>query len=343
MQRFPCPSCGNTLFFENTVCEACGEQLAFDPEVLALVTAPTGEDTDLLCANAAHAACHWTLAGSPHPTRCLACAPNRTLPDLSAPESLPLWQRTEQAKHRLVYSLLRFRREALRAPLADGSLQFDFLLPQGNETLLTGHADGLITLNLLEARDSYRESTRTRMGEPYRTLVGHLRHEIGHFYWTRLIEPEPDALERFRALFSDERAPRYADALAAHYADGPGEDWAQHCISAYAAAHPWEDWAETWAYYLHLVDALDTAAAHGLAFTSHEAGGDPVGMPADPYTLTALETLLTAWGPLSVAINSLNRSLGTNDPTPFVLNRPVVEKLQFIHERIHLKVCARAS
>jgi len=323
------------VFFENTGCSACGATLAFDPTRLTFVPSPAPGAETGLCANAAHGVCNWTRAGSPHPERCLACAPNRTLPDLGTPENRALWRQTEQAKHRLIYGLLRFGRDALWQPLVDGSLHFDFLLPQDGEPVMTGHAEGLITLNLLEARDSYRERTRSSMGEPYRTLIGHLRHEVAHFYWPCLVGWSPAVLERFRPVFGNELNPPYDQALSAYYQNGAADRWSERYISAYASAHPWEDWAESWAYYLHLVDALDTAASHGVGLASGESPDRFEAMPADPYRLTDFEALLRPWTPLSVAINSLNRSLGTNDPSPVILNPAVVEKLRFIHGTIH--------
>ena len=42
-------------------------------------------------------------------------------------------------------------------------------------------------------------------------------------------------------------------------------------ISSYATTHPWEDWAETWAHYLHMADALETAASIGLSLAPRGA------------------------------------------------------------------------
>ena len=123
--------------------------------------------------------------------------------------------------------------------------------------MVTGHADGVITLDLAESDDVHRERRRAELGEPYRTLLGHFRHEIGHYYWPILVE-RAGALERCRALFGDERAD-YGEALERHYADGPPADWAERHVSAYATMHPWEDWAETFAHYLHIRDTLQTA------------------------------------------------------------------------------------
>ena len=58
----------------------------------------------------------------------------------------------------------------------------------------------------------------------------------------------------------------YAAALQAHYAKGGDVGpWAERHVSAYASAHPWEDWAETWAHYLHMMDAVDTALGFGMS------------------------------------------------------------------------------
>ncbi len=104
---------------------------------------------------------------------------------------------------------------------------------------------------------------RVQMHEPYRTLLGHFRHEVGHYYWDRLIA-ETRWQEGYRNLFGDERA-SYADALDHHYKNGAPDNWQESSVSAYATMHPWEDWAETWAHYLHMMDAVDTALGFGMS------------------------------------------------------------------------------
>jgi hypothetical protein len=270
---------------------------------------------------------------------CAACRHNRTIPDLANPENLAHWRKIEFAKHRLFYTLLR-----LRLPLATRSedpngLAFDFLSnpvggAQGQAPVMTGHSGGLITLNVAEADAPERERQRKSMGEPYRTLLGHFRHEIAHYYWDRLVADTP-AIEEFRQLFGDERED-YGAALQRHYADGPAPDWAERFVTAYASSHPWEDFAETWAHYFHMVDTLETAFAFGLRLRPKVAKG--AGLAAaidfDPYA-AEMDRIIDAWLPLTFAVNSINRSMGQPDLYPFVLAPAVIWKLTFIHDQIH--------
>jgi hypothetical protein len=199
--------------------------------------------------------------------------------------------------------------------------------------VLTGHHRGLITLNIEEADDAKREQVRTALREPHRTLLGHLRHEVGHYYWDRLIAGTP-WVEPFRKRFGDERAD-YVEALKRNYKLGPAEDWSQRCVSAYASMHPWEDWAETWAHYLHMLDTLDTALSFGLE-------GDDIEIEVEPYGENALDAVgdpdaprflsfVNAWLQLTALMNELSRSMGQYDFYPFVLSHQAVAKLHFVH------------
>ena len=279
------------------------------------------------CANAAHGVCNW-LTPRDGPERCLACRMNRTIPNLLEPGNLAAWRDLERAKKRLVYGLLRFRLALVAgSPAApdQGPLTFDFA-----RNTVTGHRDGVITLDVLEADAVERERQRQRFGEPYRALLGHLRHESGHFYWTVLVETAGQ-LEEYRRLFGDERQD-YAGALARHHAS-PRGDWQGAHVSAYASAHPWEDWAETWAHYLHLVDAVDTAEAEGMeprpsgfSLSAIFASKKP-----DVYADATFDALMERWTPLAIGLNSLSRSIGHADFYPFVIPPPVVDKLAFVH------------
>jgi hypothetical protein len=217
--------------------------------------------------------------------RLRACQLNRTIPHLETPGNLLRWQRLEAAKHRLVYGLLRFGLPLTsRAEDPQAGLAFDFLADSGpafreNAQAMTGHSQGLITINIAEADDAERERHRQDMAEPYRTLLGHFRHEIGHYYWERLVRGGT-WLEPFRALFGDERQD-YGAGLERHYAAGPRPDWSQRFVSAYAGMHPWEDWAETWAHYLHIVDTLETANAFGLRVHPGTGRDSALAMTAD--------------------------------------------------------------
>jgi hypothetical protein len=343
MKIFACRNCGNAAYFDNTVCVQCGMRLGYDPvafEMVALrldgdlyVETQSGEQR-LFCTNENHGACNWLLPPGAAPQPCEACRHNRTVPDLSVQANLDNWRKLEAAKRHLFYSLLRWR---LPMPdrLADPSegLAFDFLAdvinPDGTvQPVLTGHEDGLITINIAEGDDAERERRRSQMGEPYRTLLGHFRHEIGHYYWDRLVRDRGN-LERFRALFGDETQD-YQAALQAHYENGPPPGWQSAYISSYATSHPWEDFAETWAHYMHMVDTLETAAAFGMQ--AYHADGPDSGNLLQPYFVNDVSRLIEAWVPLTVAINAVNRSMGQPDLYPFVLSLPVEEKLQFICE-----------
>ncbi len=350
MKLFECQACGQLLYFENTRCESCRRQLGFlswTQEVTALE--PEGEywrslaepkRTFRFCVNAEHDACNWLIPADSPDAYCTACRHNRIIPDLSLPENVERWRRLEIAKHRLFYSLLK-----LRLPLATRAedprgLTFEFLADPAEPTpqsprVLTGHDNGLITINIAEADDVERERRRHAMGEPYRTLLGHFRHEVGHHYWNVLIENDP-SIEHFREIFGDERRD-YGEALKAHYANGAPADWQNHFVSSYASAHPWEDWAETWAHYVHIVDTLETASAFGLRVRPRITRGPELSaaIEFDPHAEPDLNRLIGAWLPLTFAVNSLNRSMGQPDLYPFVLAPEVIGKLHFVHERIH--------
>jgi hypothetical protein len=350
MKLFECQDCGQLLYFENTRCERCGRVLGYLPEPAALSALVAGdgdrwhplsapERAYRLCANAAHEACNWLVPADAPGALCQACRLNRTIPDLGPPEHLLHWQRLEAAKHRLVYGLLRLGLPLLsKADDPDAGLAFDFLAdPRSAErpNVMTGHAEGLITINLAEADDAERERARKDMGEPYRTLLGHFRHEVGHYYWDRLVRDGP-WLESFRTMFGDERRD-YGACLEAHHGEGPPPDWQERFVSGYASAHPWEDFAETWAHYLHIVDTLETAAAFGLRIAPK--AGRTVGLAMeidfDPCRQSDFDALLEAWLPLTYAVNSLNHSMGQPTLYPFVLAPTVMGKLRFVHGLIH--------
>lgn len=274
-------------------------------------------------------------------TLCVACGLNGVIPDLSVPENVHRWRRIEGAKRRLIYSLARLQLPLVpKAQDAERGLQFDSIEEHATDArpdpvTTTGHAHGIITLNIKEADDAAREQSRQAMGEPYRTVLGHFRHEIAHYYWDVLVSNTP-ALEGFRAMFGDETAD-YDAALKKHYADGAPADWATRFVSAYASCHPWEDWAETWAHYLHITDTLETARSFGVK-VRHGTGGDSASanlIGIDPFEESDFQRVIAAWMPLTFALNSLNRSMGFRDVYPFVLSNPVIAKLTFIHNFLH--------
>jgi hypothetical protein len=351
MKVFHCDRCRHLLFFENSYCVSCDATLAFVPEhgMLALEPCDAEHHRPLrvslrgqlfrLCRNyREYQTCNWALPVDDGHAYCRSCRLTRTVPDLSDARHRVAWFKLETAKRRLVFTLL-----ALRLPLSNREddavrgLAFDFkadLPGAAAAPVLTGHADGIITVNLGEADDVERELRRQNLGEPYRTALGHMRHESGHYYWDRLIRDMPQ-LEEFRTVFGDER-PDYGEALNAHYTTGAPPDWPERFVSAYASAHPWEDWAETWAHYLHMVDALETAADNGLIvrpLRAEEPAMERLPATRLPASLE-FERLISSWFSLTYVLNNLNRSLGLADGYPFVLSTPVVGKLRYVHETI---------
>jgi hypothetical protein len=344
MRLFACQKCRNMLHFENTRCEGCGSALGFLPgRGLLSALAEDGRTALLdrqawkLCANAAHDACNWMLPAGEAEEYCPACRHNAVVPDLSDPANLPLWRKLEGAKHRLLYTLDR-----LGLPHDPAELQFSFLADTDGQAAMTGHDRGHITIALAEADDAERERRRSALHEPFRTLLGHMRHEVGHWYFIILVE-RAGRQAAFRALFGDERAD-YAAALQAHYAKPPSDDWRGQYISAYAAAHPHEDWAECFAHYLHMVDSLEMAASFGMRLRPllDRSGALEADVDFNPYNAD-MDDILAAWTPVTVAMNAMNRSMGTPDLYPFVLSPAVVRKLGFIHELVHHGPGTRAS
>lgn len=339
------------MHFSNSACVHCGHRLGYLPSKFTMTAvAPDGGrwtalaepgSSYLFCANADLDVCNWLVEGdSPH-GMCAACRHNRTIPDLSVLGNPANWSRLEAAKRHLFYSLMLWKLPVPnRMEDPDGGLVFDFVAdvvnPDGTVFKpLTGHTDGVITMNIAEADDAERERRRTQMGEPYRTLLGHFRHEIGHFYWDRLVR-DGGRLEASRAVFGDERE-SYDEALVRYYQNGGAQPgWQVNFISSYATAHPWEDFAESWAHYIHVVDALETARAFGIAIRPRAAQSEVLSTELDfrPYRADSIEQLVDALVPLTVAMNSINRSMGQPDFYPFVLSDPVIDKLRFIHELI---------
>ena len=343
MRTFSCDSCGNTLFFENDTCLKCGHKVGFRADDLTMVTVERAQTSGIaLCRNwAERNACNWYVTGDAEQSTgyCLACGFDEVVPDLSDAQRLALWTETERAKRRLIYTLLTLRlplgasadKQGLRFRLlADERVDTGAVEPPAEGAVVIGHAEGQLTMNVVEADDAHREAMRKRLDEPYRTMLGHLRHEVGHYYWYRLVD-DTELTEAFRALFGDERVD-YAAALATHYDRTPTDGWQESFVSVYASAHPWEDFAETWAHYIHIVDTLDTARDTQLCLKGRSISA-PLPLSADrPFA-----AMLGDWLPLAVALNQLNRSMGMRDAYPFALTDRVVEKLAFVH-----RLCADA-
>lgn len=347
MKLFSCAACGNLLYFDNHACTQCGALLGFVPEELTLAAfRAAGDglwqregvgDHFRQCRNYTDfATCNWMLAASDSEAYCRACSLNRTIPDLSVDGNQRLWQTLEIEKRRLVYGLLRLGLPVLPRNRSDIGLAFDFLAdtaPTFSERgrVMTGHSNGLITLNIAEADPAHRTRMREQMDESYRTILGHFRHESGHYFWERLIQTSP-WLEPWRTLFGDERQD-YGQSLESHYRDGPPTDWNQRFVSNYASAHPWEDWAETWAHYLHIVDALETAYHFGLRVRPRVGPVDALRAAPDfdAYREPDFQRMIDHWLPLSFALNSLNLSMGQELAYPFVLAPATLDKLAFVH------------
>lgn len=351
MKLFTCAACQQLLFFENSLCTRCGHTLAYLPDrgvlsAMAPATDNGGADemTALspsadnaryrLCSNyTQYQACNWAIPAANTDVLCAACSCNDVIPNLSDPNALAAWRRIEQAKRRLFHTLLELGLPVESKTKSPSGLLFEFKADQAGEHVFTGHCDGVITLNIAEADSPFREKVRIEMGEPYRTLLGHFRHEIGHYYFTRLVEGT-DAIGACRQRFGDETQ-SYTDAQQRHYQGGPPADWQQHFVSAYASMHPFEDWAESWAHYLHIVDTLETARSYGLAIQPVAVGGATVaGVKARRLDPGEFDELIGAWFPVTLALNSLNRGMGLADLYPFVLSSAAIEKLRFVHEVI---------
>jgi len=353
MKTYTC-TCGQLLFFENISCTTCSREVGFLPDLICassldpadngLFAATTPEARGALykkCANYAQdGICNWMVpADNAAESFCVSCRLDTVIPDKSVPHNLVLWGLTEAAKRRLVYSSLR-----LKLPLANRTddpergLGFRFMAdttkPDGSvDHVITEHDHGLITLNIAEADDAFREKMRLGMKEPYRTLLGHFRHETGHYYWDRLVL-NSKFLEPFRQIFGDDRQ-SYEDNMKKYYANGAPANWQDNFISAYSSMHPWEDWAESWAHFLHIQDTLEVAADFGLVGKrikidpKGDAEGRKASLAAKPF-----DQVMETWAELTIALNSINRSMGLRDLYPFILSPPVIDKLRFISDVI---------
>ena len=333
MRALTCPTCGLPVFFENDRCLSCGTELGFEPSSFSMVPVtppspergPVEDRAFVRCANAAFVGCNWVVPGPAGATFCRSCSLTRTRPPDRDAEAHERFIEAEAAKRRLVAQLLD-----LDLPIASfeehpEGLGFDLLSSRFDQVMI-GHEDGVITLDLAEADDAHRERVRVDLGEAYRTVLGHFRHEVGHYYWMVLVR-DGGRLDEFRDRFGDERAD-YGQAVSSHYGGSGPTGWEGHYVSAYATMHPWEDWAETFAHYLHLRDTLQTASETGVTVV------DPLGLVADAPQQGAEEgpfdELVREWIALAAALNALNRSMGAGDLYPFVLAPEVIDKLAYV-------------
>jgi len=360
MKIYNCDLCGHQIYFENTLCLSCGCELGYLPILDNMSSLQPGDCPQPLvgtvpfnswkaiapiaqgalykkCQNyTKENICNWMVPLNDPIDFCLSCRLNEMIPDLSIPENREYWHRLEIAKRRLIYSLLR-----LGLPIISKKddpmygLSFVFLaddeLPQESHKVIIGHEQGRITINIAEANDAIREKMRLEMHEEYRTLLGHFRHEIGHYFWFLLVENNEDLLLQFRKAFGNEQED-YHEAINRYYHDGPSPDWSKRFICAYASAHPWEDWAESFAHYLHVFDALETA--EGLGLTVEFKNGKDLEVIHFDGQLKNFDIMKDQWGYLTATLNSLNRSMGMRDVYPFVWNEATIEKLRFINQVI---------
>jgi hypothetical protein len=327
MRLFVCPVCQQQIYFDNTVCLNCGSEIAFAPDRLQMVALGGAGGAHRTCVQRQTAeACNWAIEAHDPIERCRSC---RLTGALSAVGADALRARAEAAKRQVLYTLLQLG-VPFAAKLGEDDrqgLRFVWALPgQSASSLLTGHHNGTIVLNLNEADDAHREATRVSFGEPQRTVLGHLRHELANYFFQRFIEGRPE-IASFRDSFGDERSD-YATALQRHYERGAAADWQQHFVSAYASAHPWEDWAETCAHYLLMVEAVDTAAAWGLQLAP--AGGMRVPLGETAATAPVERLVVDHWLPMARFLNAMSRSLGLADSYPYLLPPPVLGKLRFV-------------
>ncbi len=340
MDTFQC-TCGGRLFFNNTVCIGCESEVGWCEtcrNVAPIVPVngryscgnPKCGSAVAKCTNySVEAVCNRMFAMDPSIEQpvanpltgvglCKACRLNNIVPDLNVEDNRRRWAKLELAKRQLLYQLddlgLRYAPEDVGE---EKPLQFDFKANTNEESVLTGHADGLITINLNEADSVERERVRKQMHEPHRSLIGHFRHEVGHYYWMTLVEGKSEA--ECNAVFGDCRATPYAAALEKHYVNGAAPGWQGRYVSAYATSHPWEDFAETWGFYLDMWEVLTTTHYHLPRLT------------ADAKTLP-IEALAKTYQQLGVFFNEVNRSMGLKDLVPEVISDEVVKKLAFLHQ-----------
>ncbi|WP_111494090.1 MULTISPECIES: zinc-binding metallopeptidase family protein [Marinobacter] len=311
MRVFANPVGPGSLWFDN-LATADGTPVAYDPQARAFLPMPP------FCANREVIGCNWIAPEEG--AFCRSCAMTVLAPDPSIEGAMANWALTEAAKRWVLDNLGRWH---WFRPEDPGVRPMFRLLAEGLTPVYMGHVEGVVTISVAEADPVVRTSRREALQEPYRTMIGHMRHEIAHMLWWRLHLRE-DFLEAFRAMFGDERSD-YTAALQSHYETGPPGDWRQHFITSYASAHPHEDWAETVAHLLHLTDITDSVIAAGLS--SPEVPGPNW----DPYAEPDPARLIHVAASLAMAINHVNRAMGLSDLYPFVLSDATRGKLAFAH------------
>ncbi|MDN6322523.1 MAG: putative zinc-binding metallopeptidase [Halomonas sp.] len=312
MRVFANPVGSGSLWFDN-LATADGTPVAYDPQARAFVPMPP------FCINREIIGCNWIAPEEG--AFCRSCAMTALAPDPSIPNAMQNWAKTEAAKRWVLDNLGRwhwFRPEDPGAP------PVFHLLAEGRAPVPMGHVEGVVTISVAEVDPVLVTTRREALEEPYRTMIGHMRHEIAHMLWWRLSLRE-DFLVAFREMFGDERQD-YTAALQRHYNDGPPPSCKYSFLTTYASAHPHEDWAETAAHLLHLTDIADSFAASNLSspeLPSHQW---------EPYAEPDAERLIYVAAELTVGVNHVNRSMGLPDLYPFVLSEAARHKLAFVHD-----------
>ena len=263
-----------------------------------------------LCANLHVARCNWLVP---------AGDPQRALPVVLAdpdpagrrrPARSPAFAEAEAAKRRLVVELIELE-PADQRPDADPErgLTFD-LLSSGSEQVITGHDDGVITLDLAEGDDVHREQLRISMDEPYRTLLGHFRHEIGHYFFFVLAETGPARAE-FESLFGDPDLDYQDGARPALLAGRAGRVGSRTtcpptppCIPPRTGPRP-----------------SRTTCTSATRSTPQRLSASPRPAPPRPPAGrdAGFDRMIELWLPLAWSLNMINRSMGHQDLYPFVL------------------------
>ncbi|CAN5377213.1 putative zinc-binding metallopeptidase [soil metagenome] len=340
MRLFRCPTCDGIALLETLECGSCSQPIGLHPPSLSMRPAePTGSPYDgqtwVPCSNRSWG-CNWLLATDDDASRCISCRMTRRMPDASDTISLEKLAEVAMDKRRLLVQLLELGLPVTPWFEKDGGLGFDLLSSRSNnEKVIIGHANGIVTIDLAETLDDHREALRVRLGEPYRTMLGHFRHEVGHYYQWVLVEStdDPTLLNECREIFGDETT-SYSDAIDRHYKVGPPPDWAENFISEYATMHPWEDFAECFAHYLHITGTLGTAASAGLVLQAARVPGvvERDVEPRNDYADASIGEILDDWHWLSLLFNRVNRAMGQDDLYPFDLVEPVMLKLAFVHK-----------
>lgn len=344
MKNFSC-GCGATVYFESNHCVACKSELGWclSCNTLRSIAADANDQyhcgeptcgkplskchnyaTEQVCNR-----CVETEAIGEGQILCNYCKYNETIPDLSIKGNREKWHRIELAKRRLLYTLdllgLPYGTAAENFPVP---LSFDF---KGDATqkrtlwfnmnkveqVYTGHASGKVTINIREADNVERERARMSFGEAHRTIIGHFRHEMGHYFWDVLVKNQCEA--ECVAVFGDHFDPDYGTALEIYYQNGAKENWKKNYISGYATMHPWEDFAESFATYLDMISVLD------IAFHADE-------LYAVEPTQASFADISKHYSKLGLLLNEMNRAMGLLDLVPEVHTAGILKKVEFIHD-----------